>query len=64
VMNARNDPFLPARHLPTSAAVSASVVLDYPAHGGHVGFPVGAMPGRLDWLPRRMLDFLQKEVRC
>jgi uncharacterized protein len=56
VLNARNDPFLPARHLPRSAA--ACVTLDYPEQGGHVGFPAGALPGQLDWLPQRMLHFL------
>ncbi|NDP60479.1 MAG: alpha/beta hydrolase [Oxalobacteraceae bacterium] len=57
VLNARNDPFLPGRHLPASAA--AAVTLDYPDTGGHVGFANGAPPGRLDWLPRRIVDFLQ-----
>ena len=56
VLNARNDPFLPPRHLPRSAA--ASVMLEYPAQGGHVGFPVGPPPGRVDWLPQRMVQFL------
>ena len=56
VLNARNDPFLPARHLPLTAA--ASVQLDYPAQGGHVGFATGPFPGSLAWLPQRMLHFL------
>jgi predicted alpha/beta-fold hydrolase len=33
-------------------------VLDYPEQGGHVGFATGRMPGSLDWLPLRMLNFL------
>lgn len=57
VLNARNDPFLPAQHLPQTAA--PAVLLDYPEQGGHVGFANGAAPGRLDWLPRRLLDFLE-----
>lgn len=57
VLNAKNDPFLPAQHLPRSA--SARVTLDYPEHGGHVGFAVGGPPGRLDWLPSRIVGFLQ-----
>lgn len=56
VLNARNDPFLPARHLPASAA--PRVQLEYPDKGGHVGFLSGALPGRLDWLPRRIVQFL------
>ncbi|MES2322402.1 MAG: alpha/beta fold hydrolase [Pseudomonadota bacterium] len=57
VLNARNDPFLPGVHLPATA--SSSVTLDYPAHGGHVGFSAGPLPGRLDWLPRKILHFLE-----
>lgn len=57
VLNAKNDPFLPAQHLPRTA--SPRVTLDYPEHGGHVGFAVGGPPGRIDWLPQRMLGFLQ-----
>jgi predicted alpha/beta-fold hydrolase len=53
VLNARNDPFLPGEHLPLRA--SASVTLDYPDTGGHVGFADGQ---RLDWLPTRLLHFL------
>lgn len=56
VLNARNDPFLPAQHLPHQAA--PAVVLDYPEQGGHIGFATGAMPGNIDWLPQRMLSFL------
>ena len=57
VLNARNDPFMPGVHLPAKAA--ASVVLEYPETGGHVGFAVGAPPGRLDWLPQRLLHFFE-----
>jgi uncharacterized protein len=57
VLNARNDPFLPAHHLPLAA--SRHVTLDYPRHGGHVGFAVGGLPGRLNWLPQRLLGFLE-----
>jgi predicted alpha/beta-fold hydrolase len=57
VLNARNDPFLPGIHLPTEA--SPAVTLEYPAAGGHVGFAVGALPGRLDWLPQRLLHFFE-----
>ncbi|MFA9217593.1 MAG: YheT family hydrolase [Sphingomonadaceae bacterium] len=56
VLNALNDPFLPGHHLPRQA--SARVVLDYPAEGGHVGFAVGGLPGRINWLPQKMLHFL------
>ena len=57
VLNARNDPFLPAAALPGQADVSAAVTLEQPAAGGHVGFVSGRFPGRLDWLPQRLLSF-------
>jgi uncharacterized protein len=57
VLNAKNDPFLPPQHLPQTA--SRHVILDYPEHGGHVGFAVGGLPGRLEWLPQRMQNFLE-----
>ncbi|MFS2006360.1 YheT family hydrolase [Duganella sp. CT11-25] len=57
VLNAKNDPFLPGRHLPQRAA--SRVVLDYPAEGGHVGFAVGGLPGKIDWLPQRLIHFME-----
>ncbi len=57
VLNARNDPFLPARHLPHGGEVSKHVTLEQPPHGGHVGFVSGPFPGHLQWLPGRLLEF-------
>ena len=57
VLNARNDPFVPAESLPGPREVSRDVLLEQPDEGGHVGFLVGPFPGNLDWLPRRLLDF-------
>jgi len=54
VVNALNDPFLPATALAAPAEVSPAVCLEYPRTGGHVGFLTGAPPGRLDWMPRRL----------
>jgi len=56
VLNAENDPFLPKQHLPSNA--SRHVTLEYPSHGGHVGFASGSMPGHLNWLPERIVNFL------
>jgi predicted alpha/beta-fold hydrolase len=61
VLNARNDPFLPAQYLPRKA--SDAVILEYPAHGGHVGFTNGHIPGSLNWLPRRIVRFLTEQIR-
>jgi predicted alpha/beta-fold hydrolase len=56
VINAKNDPFLPAWALPTQDEVSSAVILDQPATGGHVAFPSGPFPGNLDWLPRHLMQ--------
>jgi hypothetical protein len=57
VLNARNDPFVPAASLPGPGEVSPDVLLDQPDEGGHVGFLSAPFPGDLEWLPRRLLDF-------
>jgi hypothetical protein len=62
LINAKNDPFLPAAALPTKAEVSDSVVLEYPETGGHVGFVSGKWPGRLEWLPKRILHFFANDI--
>ena len=53
VVNARNDPFLPAAALDALGEVPPNVVLEFPHGGGHAGFP-----GRGRWLARRVLEFL------
>ena len=57
LLNAQNDPFLPAHALPHDNELSGKVTADYPREGGHVGFVTGSLPGRLDWLPQRLLHF-------
>lgn len=57
LINARNDPFLPASALPSADEVSAQVIRDFPDQGGHVGFVGGPFPGTLTWLPERVLNF-------
>ena len=57
VLNARNDPFVPRTSLPSSRDVSRDVLLEQPDDGGHAGFLSGPFPGKLEWLPRRLLDF-------
>lgn len=59
MINARNDPFLPARALPLASSVSNTVHLEYPATGGHAGFASGTFPGRIEWLPQRLLQFFR-----
>ena len=62
IVHARNDPFLPGRHLPEASEVSATVTLDFPEGGGHTGFASGSFPGNLDWLPERLLAFFSERI--
>ena len=62
VLNARNDPFVPGESLPGPREVSRHVLLEQPDEGGHCGFMVGPFPGRLTWLPQRLLQFFRH--RC
>ena len=57
VLNARNDPFIPAASLPDRDAVSSAIALEQPVHGGHAGFLDVPFPGRFEWLPRRLVAF-------
>jgi predicted alpha/beta-fold hydrolase len=58
LVNARNDPFVPASSLPTAADVSAHVTLWQPEHGGHVGFAQGRPPGHVRSLPGAVVQWL------
>ena len=51
VVNARNDPFVPVWSLPLKDQVSPYVELWQPAHGGHVGFTDGRVPGHVRSMP-------------
>jgi predicted alpha/beta-fold hydrolase len=62
VLNARNDPFVPATSLPTTRDVSRLVVLEQPEEGGHIGFVRGAPPGDLGFLPERLLTFFERGI--
>ena len=57
VLNARNDPFVPDVSLPDAQQVSAAVVLEQPAHGGHAGFAAAPLPGNIRWLAQRVTTF-------
>ena len=58
VLNAQNDPFLPAAALPGPAEVGAHVTLWQPPDGGHVGFATGGWPANIEALPERVLGWL------
>lgn len=60
VLNACNDPFVPADSLPRADQVSADVTLEQPAEGGHIGFASGRFPGTLRFLPGRLEQFFRE----
>jgi uncharacterized protein len=62
VLNARNDPFVPASCLPTANQVGRHVTLWQPAHGGHVGFPQGRLPGHVLTLPAQVMHWMQAQI--
>ncbi|ROZ78935.1 YheT family hydrolase [Ramlibacter sp. WS9] len=51
VLNALNDPFVPAASLPGPHEVGSFVTLWRPKGGGHVGFPDGHLPGHVRTMP-------------
>jgi predicted alpha/beta-fold hydrolase len=59
VLNARNDPFVPASCLPAVQDVGRYVTLWQPAHGGHVGFPRGLPPGDVLALPEQVMRWMK-----
>ncbi len=58
LLNARNDPFVPASSLPRPGEVGASVTLWQPRHGGHVGFAAGRWPGHVLALPDAVMGWI------
>ena len=61
ILHAVDDPFVPATAIPCAAEPGAEVSLELAAHGGHVGFITGAVPGRARyWLEARIIAHLDK----
>lgn len=58
VLNARNDPFVPAASLPGPLEVGRHVTLWQPPCGGHAGFASGPFPGRMQPIPEQVMRWL------
>jgi predicted alpha/beta-fold hydrolase len=56
IINALNDPFIPASSLPTPDQVSATCQLIYTRRGGHVGYVAGAWPPGHISVPRLIVQ--------
>lgn len=62
VVNARNDPFVPSSCLPVQQDAGRHVTLWQPAHGGHVGFAQGRLPGHVRSMPDAVGAWLATHV--
>ncbi len=62
VLNARNDPFVPAACLPEPHEVGSYVTVWQPLHGGHVGFPAGRFPGHVLAMPQGVIAWLRERL--
>lgn len=62
VVNAQNDPFVPAASLPRPGTVGPCVTLWQPAGGGHAGFPAGALPGHRAAMPKAICRWLAQHL--
>ncbi len=62
LLNAKDDPFIPtdAHLLPQECP--PALHLDQQPHGGHVGFVSAPFPGRLQWMPERILQHLSSHA--
>jgi hypothetical protein len=58
LLNALDDPFIPARSLPDPRTLPPAVRAEYVANGGHVGFVEGRPWRTTSWAERRAVDFL------
>jgi uncharacterized protein len=62
VLNALNDPFVPAASLPRDVEVGDFVTLWHPRQGGHVGFPDGHLPGHVRRMPDEVGGWLLRAI--
>ena len=58
LVNAFDDPFIPAASLPDPRALPSAVRAEYVPHGGHVGFVEGRPWRATSWAERRAVEFL------
>jgi predicted alpha/beta-fold hydrolase len=58
LVNALDDPFVPAASLPDARTLPAAVRAEYVPHGGHVGFVQGRPWRATSWAEGRAVDFL------
>jgi hypothetical protein len=62
ILQAKDDPFMTERVLPTSAELSDHVQLEVCAGGGHVGFVGGSLFRPEYWVEERIGEFLRRHL--
>ena len=63
LINALDDPFVPAGALPDACTLPPDVVTEFTPGGGHAGFVAGRWPWRAEaWAERRAVDFLARTL--
>lgn len=63
IIHALDDPFMTPAAIPTLADLSSSTTLELSERGGHVGFVMGAIPGRpVFWLDQRIPEFFAQHL--
>ena len=64
ILQARDDPFLLPRTLPTADELPECVTLELADSGGHAGFVAGRLPGRACyWAERRLAGWIAERLR-
>ncbi len=65
LINAQDDPLLPAEYLPKPEQVNNPfLTMEFPASGGHLGFISGGWPWRpASWAEHRAIEFLNEHTR-
>jgi hypothetical protein len=61
LVNAQNDPFIPATSLPQPRTTGSHVTLWQPRHGGHVGFAQAPWPGHVNALPEAVVGWMAQQ---
>ncbi len=63
ILHARDDPLMTPEVLPGPEQLGPGITLELSAHGGHVGFIEGGLPGfPRYWLERRVCDYLGQQL--
>ncbi len=62
IVNAQNDPFVPAWCLPKRSEVGKWITLWQPQAGGHVGFPQRGAPDNGGWMPEAVGNWFAAQI--